>query len=52
MQGLGFLEGSNVDLVKQMTDMIEISRSYETHQRMASIINDTLGKAVNEIGKV
>jgi flagellar basal-body rod protein FlgF len=46
----GFLEGSNVDLVKQMTDMIEISRSYETHQRMASIINDTLGKAVNEIG--
>ena len=48
----GFLEGSNVDLVKQMTDMIEISRSYETHQRMASIINDTLGKAVNEIGKV
>lgn len=48
----GYLESSNVDMVKQMTDMIEISRSYEINQRMLKMQDEKLGRAVSEIGKI
>lgn len=48
----GFLEGSNVDLSRQMTDMIEIYRSHEINQRMIRLFDEKLGKAVNEIGRL
>ncbi len=48
----GFLESSNVDLIKQMIDMIEITRSFEINQRMVKIQDERLGKSVNEIGRV
>ncbi len=48
----GFLEGSNVDLVRQMTDMMEITRAFETNQKIASIIDESLGLAVKDIGRV
>lgn len=32
--------------------MISLMRSYEANQRVINAIDDTLGKAVNEIGKV
>lgn len=48
----GVLESSNVDMASEMVHMMTVSRSYETNQRMISMINDTLQKTVNEVGKV
>lgn len=48
----GFLENSNVDIAEQMVKMIEVSRTYETNQRMVKMIDDSLGKAVNDVGRV
>jgi flagellar basal-body rod protein FlgG len=48
----GYLEGSNVDLSTEMVNMITVSRNYEANQRMISMIDGTLQKAVNEVGRV
>lgn len=47
----GFLESSNVNSVKEMVDMISVSRIYEANQRMIGIHDTILGKAVNEVGR-
>jgi len=47
-----YLEQSNAEAVREMVDMIALMRSYEANQRVISAIDDTLGKAVNEIGRV
>jgi len=48
----GYLEGSNVDLARGMVDMIEVYRNYESNQRVIKMIDETIGKAVNELGKI
>lgn len=48
----GFLEGSNVDPVKGMVKMIEVYRNYESNQKIIKMLDETLGKAVNEIGRL
>ena len=48
----GVLETSNVDISREMVDMITVYRTYETNQRMLSMIDETAGKAVNEIGRL
>mgnify|MGYP001033293681 CR=1 FL=1 len=48
----GYLEGSNIDLAKTMVDMIQITRAHEIGQRVIRMIDDTLGKAVNEVGRI
>jgi flagellar basal-body rod protein FlgG len=48
----GSLEASNVDITRQMVDMMEISRTYELNQRMVKMIDESLGKTVNEVGRV
>jgi flagellar basal-body rod protein FlgG len=48
----GFLETSNIDISREMVDMLTVFRTYETNQRMLSMIDETLGKAVNEIGRL
>lgn len=47
----GFLEGSNVDSIQEMVNMITVMRNYETNQKIVQIHDQTLSKAVNEIGK-
>jgi flagellar basal-body rod protein FlgG len=47
----GFLENSNVNSVKEMVEMIALSRSYETNSRMITIHDTTLGRAVNDIAR-
>jgi flagellar basal-body rod protein FlgG len=47
----GYLEMSNVNMVTEMVDMITITRSYETNQKMMQTIDSTLEKAV-ALGKV
>lgn len=48
----GYLEGSNVDATAEMVDMGTTIRSFEANQRVLQAQDDTLGRAVNEVGKV
>ncbi len=48
----GSLEMANVDMAKEMTSMMEAVRSYETCQKFVQMVDETLGKAVNEVGRV
>lgn len=47
-----YLEQSNAEAIREMVDMISLMRSYEANQRVINAIDDTLGKAVNEVGRV
>lgn len=48
----GFIESSNVDIGREMVDMLSTFRIYETNQRILSMIDETVGLAVNEIGRL
>ncbi|MBU0509509.1 flagellar basal-body rod protein FlgF [bacterium] len=48
----GFLETSNVDTVREMVDMIAISRAYEINARVITAQDNTLRQTVNEVGRV
>jgi len=48
----GFLEQSNVDITKALTDMLAANRSYALAQRALQLADDSLRLAVNEIGKI
>lgn len=48
----GFIEGSNVDSIKIMTEMIEVIRGYESYQKVLQSMNETNSKSVNELGKL
>lgn len=47
-----YLEQSNAEAIKEMVDMISLMRNYEANQRVINAIDETLDKAVNQIGKV
>ncbi|MBD3319597.1 MAG: flagellar basal-body rod protein FlgF [Chitinivibrionales bacterium] len=48
----GVLEGSNVNAIQNMARMIASFRNFEADQRAAHAQDETLGKAVNEVGRV
>ena len=48
----GFLESSNVDIGREMVNMLTTFRIYETNQRILTMIDETVGMAVNEIGRL
>lgn len=48
----GFLEKANLDLVREMVDMMSVLRTYEANQRMLQAQDEVLGKSVNEVGRV
>lgn len=48
----GFSELSNVNIVREMVDMITVMRSYEANQKVLQAMDSTLEKAVNEVGAV
>ncbi|NLJ87877.1 MAG: flagellar basal-body rod protein FlgF [Epulopiscium sp.] len=48
----GFLETSNVNVVDEMIDMITATRIYEANQKAIQTHDETLGKAVNEVGRL
>ncbi|ADQ45125.1 fagellar hook-basal body protein [Caldicellulosiruptor kronotskyensis 2002] len=47
----GYLEGSNVNSVQEMVNMINVLRAYEANQKAFVIQDETLQKAVNEIAR-
>ena len=48
----GFLETSNVQAAAEMVEMLTLYRHYETSQRMVKMVDETLAKAVNEVGRL
>lgn len=48
----GFLERSNVNSLEAMTQMMESYRMFETNQRVLKAYDESMGKAVNEVGRL
>lgn len=48
----GFLERSNVDASRTMTDMLSAYRSFEANQKVLQAYDRSMEKAANEIGRV
>ncbi len=48
----GFLEGSNVDTANAIVEMMTVNRTYEMDQRIIKMIDETLSKTVNDVGRV
>ncbi len=47
----GFLEKSNVNMVREMVDMIEVQRSYEANQKTVQTHDTELGRLINEVAR-
>lgn len=48
----GYVEQSNVNVVKEMVSMISAMRAYEANQKILRTHDETLDKTVNEVGAV
>lgn len=48
----GFIERSNVDAARTMTDMMTAYRAFEANQKILQAYDRSMDKAVNEVGKV
>ncbi|MDP5274641.1 flagellar hook-basal body protein [Chengkuizengella axinellae] len=48
----GFAEGSNVDAAQSMVDLTSALRVYEANQQVIKMLDETLSKTVNDIGRV
>lgn len=48
----GYVERSNVDATQSVVDMMNALRIYEANQKMVQYYDQSLSKAVNEVGKV
>lgn len=48
----GFIEGSNVDVQRTMTDMLSAYRTFEANQKVLQAYDKSMDKAVNEIGRL
>lgn len=48
----GYLEQSNVDAIQTMTEMMNAYRLFETNQRVLRAYDESLGKAVSEVGRL
>jgi flagellar basal-body rod protein FlgF len=46
----GYVESSNVDVIRTMTEMIETMRIFEAYQKVIRSVYDTTAKTVNEVG--
>lgn len=49
---IGYLEESTVNVVSEMVEMIELNRHYEASAKAIRTQDQTLGKAVNDVGRV
>ncbi len=47
----GFIELSNVNPIKVMTEMIEVHRAFESYQKVIRALDEVTSKAINEVGR-
>jgi len=48
----GYLEGSNVDITQELVQMMSVMRNYDSNQRVIRMLDDTLAKTINEVGRL
>lgn len=48
----GYVEQSNVNAVKSMTEMIEVLRAYEAYQKVIQSVDEVTGTLINEVGTI
>ncbi|MCH5251846.1 MAG: flagellar basal-body rod protein FlgF [Lachnospiraceae bacterium] len=48
----GYTEQSNVNVVKEMVDMITITRAYEANQKVIRSYDSMLDRSVNQVGRL
>jgi len=48
----GYLETSNVNGIRVMTEMIDISRGYESYQKVIQFLNDAARKSIDGVGRL
>jgi len=48
----GFIELSNVNAIRMMTEMIEVLRGYESYQKAIKTADEANAKAINDVGRV
>ncbi|EOS74448.1 flagellar basal-body rod protein FlgF [Lachnospiraceae bacterium 10-1] len=48
----GYLEAANMSVVTEMVNMIEVSRAYESNQKVITTYDGTLEIAANQLGKI
>ena len=48
----GSIENSNVNMAQEIVDIMAVSRTYETNQRVVKMLDQSLEKTVNEVGRV
>ncbi|CAM3459880.1 flagellar hook-basal body protein [Marinicrinis lubricantis] len=48
----GYMERSNVDSAQAMVDMMAAVRAYEANQKVIQYMDSSLGKAVNDVGRI
>jgi flagellar basal body rod protein FlgG len=46
----GYLEGSNVTSLREMVDLVMISRAYEANQKIITTIDEQMGKTLDALG--
>lgn len=49
--GQGFLEGSNVNVIKEMVQMLAANREFESYQKMIQSFDEATSKTINELGR-
>lgn len=52
MVSQGYLELSNVDTIRMMTEMIEVLRGYESYQKVMRSVDDMNAKLINDVGRL
>lgn len=48
----GHLEGANVSVVTEMTEMIDLQRAYQTQQKVIQTIDDLDSQSISRVGKL
>lgn len=47
----GYLEMANVNVIREMTLMMEVLRAYESYQKVIQTITEANSRAINQVGK-
>lgn len=48
----GMLEESNVNPVREMVTMIEVTRAYESNQKVISVFDEVMRRVANDLGRI
>ncbi len=46
----GFLEMSNINVMKEMVNLIDLNRMYESYQKVMTSIDESMRQVINEVG--